>query len=61
MGIAIALLMISFRRGLRNFAGLTYNAQIMLFLITPFIIYFVAEKLGGVEYHCGGLCGIDAE
>lgn len=58
VGIAIALLMISFRRGLRNFAGSTYNAQIMLFLITPFIIYFVAEKLGVsgiIAVVCAGL------
>lgn len=45
VGIIIALLMINFRRGLRNFSSSTYNAQIMLFLITPFIVYWVAEEL----------------
>lgn len=58
VGIVFGLAMISFRQGLRQFSRSTYNAQDMLFLITPFFIYFVAEELGVsgiIAVVCAGL------
>lgn len=58
VGIVFGLGMISFRQGLRRFSRSTYNAQDMLFLITPFFIYFVAEEVGVsgiIAIVCAGL------
>lgn len=58
VGIAAALLMINFRQGLQRLNLWAANAQNMLFLITPFFVYFVAEKLevsGIIAVVCAGL------
>lgn len=58
VGIAAAFIMISFRRGLQRLNLWAANAQNMLFLITPFFVYFLAEKLavsGIIAVVCAGL------
>lgn len=58
VGIVIALLMINFRRWLNRQDLTAYNAQNLLFLITPFFIYFVAEEMhvsGILAVVCAGL------
>lgn len=58
VGVLAALLMISFRRGLERLNLWAANAQNMLFIITPFFIYYVAEKLGVsgiIAIVCAGL------
>lgn len=58
VGIVIAVLMINFCQGLQRLNLWAANAQNMLFLITPFFVYFVAEKLevsGIIAVVCAGL------
>lgn len=58
VGVAFGVVMISFRRGMRGVSHSTYNAQDMLYLITPFFIYFAAEELhvsGIIAVVCAGL------
>lgn len=58
VGIVVALLMINFRQGLQRLNLWAANAQNMLFLITPFFVYFVAEKMevsGIIAVVCAGL------
>lgn len=58
VGILAALLVISFRQGLQRLNLWAGNAQNMLFLITPFFVYFVAENLGVsgiIAVVCAGL------
>lgn len=58
VGIVVALLMINFRQGLQRLNLWAANAQNMLFLITPFFVYFVAERLevsGIIAVVCAGL------
>lgn len=58
VGIVVALLMINFRQGLQRLNLWAANAQNMLFLITPFFVYYVAEKLevsGIIAVVCAGL------
>ena len=58
VGVIFALIMISFRRSLYRFNVLISNAQNILFIITPFVIYFIAEELhvsGIIAIVCAGL------
>lgn len=58
IGIVAALVMISFRQFLGRINRNAYNAQILLFISTPFFIYFVAEELkvsGIIAVVCAGL------
>ncbi len=58
IGILAALLMISFRQLLTWSNRFAYNAQNMLFLITPFVVYFIAEEAkvsGIIAVVCAGL------
>ncbi|MEY8442500.1 sodium:proton antiporter [Lactobacillaceae bacterium 24-114] len=57
-GITIALVMINFRRSLEQHNFDAHNAQNMLFIITPFFIYFIAEEIkvsGIIAVVCAGL------
>lgn len=58
VGALFGLVMINFRQVMRKFTRSTYNAQEMLFLITPFFVYLVAEELkvsGIIAVVCAGL------
>lgn len=58
IGILAALVMISFRQFLGRINHDAYNAQILLFVSTPFFIYFIAEELevsGIIAVVCAGL------
>lgn len=44
IGIVSASVMISFRQGLQRLNSWAANAQNMLFIITPFFVYFIAEE-----------------
>lgn len=58
IGIMAALVMISFRQFLGRINHDAYNAQILLFVSTPFFIYFIAEELkvsGIIAVVCAGL------
>lgn len=58
VGVIFALIMISFRRSLYRFNVLISNAQNILFIITPFVVYFIAEELhvsGIIAVVCAGL------
>ncbi|MBB1079962.1 cation:proton antiporter [Limosilactobacillus sp. STM2_1] len=58
IGILAAILMISFRQLLSRTNRLAYNAQNMLFVITPFFVYFIAEEMrvsGIIAVVCAGL------
>lgn len=57
-GVIAALIMISFRRGLQLLNSTASNAQNVLFVITPFFIYFIAEQFhvsGIIAVVCAGL------
>lgn len=53
VGVIFALVMINFRRSLYRLNDWLANAQNMLFIITPFVIYFVAE-----ESHVSGIIAV---
>lgn len=58
IGTIIALIMISFRRFISRFNNNAYNAQNLLFVLTPFFVYFIAEELhvsGIIAVVCAGL------
>lgn len=58
VGVIFAMVMISFRRSLYRANTLIANAQNLLFIITPFIIYFIAEEMhvsGIIAVVCAGL------
>ncbi|MCH3921468.1 cation:proton antiporter [Limosilactobacillus sp.] len=58
IGIAAALVMITFRRGLQQLNSWAANAQNMLFIATPFVVYYLAEELhvsGIIAVVCAGL------
>lgn len=58
IGVLTALIMISFRQFLGRINHSAYNAQILLFISTPFFVYFVAEELrvsGIIAVVCAGL------
>lgn len=58
VGIVFAILMISFRRSLYRMNNWAANAQTLLFVSTPFILYFIAEELhvsGIIAVVCAGL------
>ncbi|MCH3904991.1 MAG: cation:proton antiporter [Lactobacillus sp.] len=58
IGIAAALLMITFRRGLQQLNSWAANAQNLLFIATPFVVYYLSERLhvsGIIAVVCAGL------
>lgn len=58
VGIVAALVMINFRRFISHFNSNAYNAQNLLFILTPLFVYFIAEELevsGIIAVVCAGL------
>lgn len=58
IGAFFATVIISFRQLLGRFNSSAYNAQTLIFVVTPFLIYFIAEELrvsGIIAVVCAGL------
>lgn len=60
IGFIIAWIIVLFRQALLRSSYNSVNAQVIIYLMTPFIIYYLAEEFHVCWNYCSSLCRIGA-